>query len=192
MDEVIELSDSSDDTEVFHHDLSNRDEWVAEGYSRGNSEASEDEEGEVAEDQLINDSQGEEDVPDGAESSDDQESGATGGPRLAGMWSPKPGQTRRPARLSTTYTVEDDLSNASDSDERDEPRDYSWGRRSQGPRYHAPQEDDEQPWTRGGHPRYAESPPRRKITSDIYIAPRSCETHPLTYLHKPYCKRKTN
>jgi len=47
----------------------------------------EDEEGEVAEDQLINDSQGDEDVPDGAESSDDQESGATGGPRFAGMWS---------------------------------------------------------------------------------------------------------
>jgi len=76
------------------------------------------------------------------------------------MWSPKPGETRRPARPSTTYTVEDDLRNASDSDERDEPRDYSWGRRSQGPRYHAPQEDDKQPWTRrdlrGGHPRYAE------------------------------------
>jgi len=38
MDEVIELSDSSDDTEVFHHDLSDRDEWVAEGYSGGDSE----------------------------------------------------------------------------------------------------------------------------------------------------------
>nr|XP_036677986.1 uncharacterized protein LOC118879112 [Drosophila suzukii] len=79
MDKVIELSDSSDDTEIFHHDLSDRDEWVAEGYSGGDSEASEDEEGEIAEDQLINDSQGEEDVPDGAESSDDQDSGATGG-----------------------------------------------------------------------------------------------------------------
>jgi len=109
MDEVTELSDSSDDTEVFYHDLSDRDEWVAEGYSGGDSEASEDEKGEIAEDQLINDSQGEEDVPDGAESSDDQESGATGGPRFAGMWSPKPGETRRPARPSTTYTVEDDL-----------------------------------------------------------------------------------
>jgi len=151
MDEVIELSDSSDDTEVFHHDLSDRDEWVAEGYSGGESEASEDEEGEVAEDQLIN---------GGAESSNDQESGATGGPRFAGMWSPKPGETRRPARPLTTYTVEDDLSNASDSDELDESLDYLWGRRSQGPRYHPPQEDDEQPWTRrdprGGYPRYEE------------------------------------
>jgi len=128
MKEAIELSDSSD-TEVFHHDLSDRDEWVVERYSGGDSEASEDEEGEVAEDQLINDSQGEEDVPDGAESSDDQESGAMGGPRFAVMWSPKPGETRRPARPSTNYTVEDDLSNVSDSDERDEPRDCSWGRR---------------------------------------------------------------
>jgi len=126
MDEVIELSDISDDTETFHHDLSDRGEWVAEGYSGGDSEASEDEEGEIAEDQLINDSQGEEDVPDGAKSSDDQESGVTGGPRFAGMWIPKPGETRRPARPSTTYTVEDDFGNASDSDERDEPRDYPW------------------------------------------------------------------
>jgi len=78
MDEVIELSDGSDDTEIFYHDLSDRDEWVAEGYSGGDSEASEDKEGEIAEDPVINDGQGEEDVPDGAESSDDQESGGTG------------------------------------------------------------------------------------------------------------------
>jgi len=96
MDEVIELSDSSDDTEVFHHDLSDRDEWVAEGYSGGDSEASEDEEGEIAEDQLINDSQGEEDVPDGAESCDDQESGATSGPRFAGVTYPKDPPTKPP------------------------------------------------------------------------------------------------
>jgi len=32
MDEVIELSDSLDDTKIFHHDLSDCDEWVAEGY----------------------------------------------------------------------------------------------------------------------------------------------------------------
>jgi len=67
MNEVIELSDGSDDTEIFYHDLSDRDEWVTEGYSGGDSEASEDEEGEIAEDQVVNDGQGEEDVPDGAQ-----------------------------------------------------------------------------------------------------------------------------
>jgi len=61
MEEVIELSDVSDDIESFYHDLSDRDEWVAEGYSGGDSEASEDEEGEIAEDQVTNDGQGEED-----------------------------------------------------------------------------------------------------------------------------------
>jgi len=143
---------------------SDRDEWVAEGYSGRDSKASEDEVGEIAEDQVTNDGQGEEDVHDGAKSSDDQEFWGTGRSRSARMWSPKPAETRRP---STTYNVEDDSSNASDCDERDEPRDYTRGRRSQGPRYRATQEDDEQPWTsrdpRGGHPRYAESHQRPSI-----------------------------
>jgi len=53
--------------------------------------------------------------------------------RLADMWSPKPGKTRRPARPSATYHVEDDSSNASYNIERAEPHDYSKGRLSVGP-----------------------------------------------------------
>jgi len=105
MEEVIESSDGSDDTESFHHDLSDLDEWVAEGYSGGDLEGSEDEKGEIEEDQVTNDGQGEEDVHDGDESSDDQDSGGAGSSRFAGMWSPKPGETRRTARPSTTYNV---------------------------------------------------------------------------------------
>jgi len=79
---------------------SDRDEWVAEGYSGRDSKASEDEVGEIAEDQVTNDGQGEEDVHDGAKSSDDQEFWGTGRSRSARMWSPKPAQGREP-RLPT-------------------------------------------------------------------------------------------
>jgi len=128
MEEVIELSDSSDDTERFHHDLSNRDDWVAEGYDGGDSETSE---GEGIEEDQVTDygGQDEEETNDGAEFSDDQETEGAGKARFAGMLSPKPGETQRPTRPSATYHVEDDFSNASDHDERTDPRHYSRGRR---------------------------------------------------------------
>jgi len=81
MEEVIEFPDSSDGTKSFHHD----------------SEASEREGEGIEEDQVTHDgSQDEEETDDGAESSDDQEIKGAEKSRLAGVWRPKPGETRRP------------------------------------------------------------------------------------------------
>jgi len=92
--------------------------------------------------------QGEMKTNDGAEYSDDQESEDAGKSRFAGMWSPKPGDTRRPTRPSETYHVEDDSSNASEHYERAEPHDNSKVRRPEWSQHYAPQGDYEQPWTR--------------------------------------------
>jgi len=140
MKEVIELSYSSDETESFHHDLSDRDEWVAEGYDGGDSETSGGDGDGIEEDQVTGDSgQDEEETNDGADSSDDQEKEDAGKARFAGMWSPTPGEMRRSTRPSATYHDEGDSSNASDHDERAEPPDYSRGRRPESSQHDASQ-----------------------------------------------------
>jgi len=45
MDDVIVLADDSDNTVSFHHDLSDRDECVAEGFEEYDGQRSEDEHG---------------------------------------------------------------------------------------------------------------------------------------------------
>ncbi|XP_041563837.1 uncharacterized protein LOC121467066 [Drosophila elegans] len=168
MDEVIVLSDDSNDTEVFHMETSHHD---------GGDEAMERE-------FLTSDGE-----TDGSSVETDDCSQAPEGSRFAGLrgglWSPRPGGSRQyhhpTSPQSAPYRLEDDEDDASDRDSEmfsRPPRSresspggssgYPNGRRPGEPYYtesRRPTSEEEYPWTRrdprSGHPGYPRpSPPR--------------------------------